>query len=174
MSNLDSAIQESRAVLDDVYQATLDAKNMWHTPRDVGKWSPAQVIEHVIRSYRESKNDVVGEPSKFPNLPFFLRPLARAMVLGATLKRGSVGRKAKTLKPFDPVAQSFTGPESPESANELLKEVFEEFEQACRECSSKNGTFKSSLFGAVSVEEYASFQAIHTRHHLQQILDQLN
>ena len=56
------------AVLDFVAAAERSAAT-WTTPRAPGKWSPSQVVEHVLRGLEEAANAVSGAPSSIPMPP---------------------------------------------------------------------------------------------------------
>ena len=58
----------------------------WTVPRAPGKWSPSQVVEHVAMALEESANVVTETPSKFPSIPGFLRPVARALFFNRVLR----------------------------------------------------------------------------------------
>ena len=74
VSDLDSALAESRAALAKLMAAGDKSAAVWTTPRAEGKWSPSQIIEHVARALEESGKNIKGEPNAFPNLPVFVRP----------------------------------------------------------------------------------------------------
>src|SRR3989338_10970211 len=102
MTRMDTVLEANRNAVSDLVAVAGAREGVWTTPRAPGKWSPSQLVEHVARSLDESANEVRGVPSKFPNLPFFLRPLARTLLFNRVLKKGSFPR-ARTRPPFDPV-----------------------------------------------------------------------
>ncbi len=81
MAWTDSVVDANRAAVNDFLEAATAREDVWTKPRAPGKWSPSQLVEHVARSLEESANEVRGLRSKFPNLPFFLRPVARAFLV---------------------------------------------------------------------------------------------
>ena len=133
-------------------------------PRAPGKWSPSQVVEHVARSLDESANVVSGAPSKFPKLPFFLRPVARGMLFNRVLRNGAFP-KARTNKAMNPAE----GPATPAAARTRLEEAHARFDRACRASATSGGVVSSATFGNVSVSDYARFMELHTRHHCRQM-----
>jgi hypothetical protein len=163
MSDLDSVLAANRAAVDELVRAAEAAHSNWTTPRAPGKWSPSQVVEHVALSLEEGGNVVAGRPTKFPTLPALVRPLAKLM-FNRVVKTGKFP-KARTNKAMDPPK----GPASPAEAGARLEAGLAKFEDACRARASAGNTVQSGAFGRVSVEDYARFTEIHTRHHTKQI-----
>ena len=50
-----------------------------------------------------------------------------------------------------------------------LETVYQKFDAACRQIASHGERMRTTIFGAVSVEEYVPFMDLHTRHHGKQI-----
>ena len=161
MVNLEQALSESRAAVDQMIAAAERTGPAWTSPRAPGKWSPSQVVEHVARAYEESANAASGAPTKFPTFPAFVRPVVRKLFLDRAIKGGKFP-KGKTNRALNPDQGSPT----PAAARVRLEQAHAAFEQACRGC---NGTFDHSIFGKVSAADYARFQALHTLHHTKQI-----
>jgi hypothetical protein len=136
----------------------------WTTPRAPGKWSPSQVVEHVARSLDESAHEVSGAPTKFPHLPFFLKPVAKALLFNRVLKRNAFPR-ARTSSAFNPAA----GPATPTEARQRLLQALEGFDQVCRSRAATDQQLGSVVFGTVAVTDYVRFQELHTRHHTKQL-----
>lgn len=136
----------------------------WTLPRAAGKWSPAQVVEHVARSLDESANEVSGAASRFPRFPGFVRPLIRGLFFKRVLKKNAFPN-VRTSKAFDPAA----GPATPAEARVRLQAALARFDQACRARAASGQAVVSTVFGAVPVADYARFQELHTRHHCGQL-----
>ena len=162
--DITAQVTDSRAALDELIANAEAAESNWTTPRAPGKWSPQQVTEHVAIVLEEAAHLVDQRPAKFPNFPFFLRPILRGMVFKKAVKTGDFP-KAKTFKAFDPPS----GPETPAAARERLDSAHQKFQEACTACAHAEGMVKSSVFGAVSLSDYIRFTALHTRHHAKQI-----
>src|SRR5256885_609933 len=118
MVRIDTVVEGNRAAVNDLVAAAQARADSWTTPRAPGKWSPLQLVEHVARSLEESANEVRGLRSKFPRLPFFLRPVARTLLFNRVLRSG-VFPRARTSKPFNPVE----GPATPADAQRRLDEA---------------------------------------------------
>ena len=164
MADVNSALAANRDAIRELIDAAEKAGGTWTVPRAPGKWSPAQVVEHVALALEESANVVAGAPSKFPTLPRFVRPLVRGLFFNRVLQKKAFP-KAKTNKAFSPAS----GPATPAAARARLEAALANFDQACRAQSARGTKVDSSIFGAVSVEDYATFQEIHTRHHRKQM-----
>jgi len=163
MSNLDSLLADNRAAVHELIAAAERCESAWTTPRAVGKWSPSQIVEHVARALEEGGNVVAERPAKLPSLPFFIRPLA-GMFFRRVIRKGGFP-KARTNKAMNPVS----GPATVEEGSARLLAALHDFDRECRARAAAGGTFKSTAFGTVSVEEYARFQELHTRHHTAQM-----
>src|ERR1043166_9791079 len=100
MAQIDTLVEANRAAVNDLIAAARGREGVWMTPRAPGKWSPSQLVEHVARSLEESANEARGLRSKFPRLPFFLRPVARTLLFNRVLRSG-VFPRARTSRPFD-------------------------------------------------------------------------
>lgn len=164
MSNVDAILDANRQAVNDLIAASETCGTNWSAPRAPGKWSPSQVVEHVALSLEESANAVSGAPSKFPTVPSIIRPLVRAFVFNRVLKKGTFP-KAKTNKAMNPT----TGPATPAAARVRLDEALAAFARSCRARASSGQNMSSTVFGTVSVDDYARFIELHTRHHCKQM-----
>ena len=136
----------------------------WTKPRAPGKWSPSQIVEHVARIMEESANVASNRASKFPTIPFFLRPIVRVLVFKRTLWRNAFP-KMKAIAAFVPAAGSAT----PADGCVRLRGAVTQFDQACRTRAASRQDVASSIFGRVSVADFARFQELHVRHHILQM-----
>jgi len=164
MTEVNDVLLANRAAVNELIAAAERCGPAWSTPRAPGKWSPSQVVEHVARSLDESANVVSGAPSKFPTLPFFLRPVVRAFLFNRVLRTNAFP-KAKTNKAMNPAS----GPATPGEGRVRLERVLARFDRECRACASGGRSVASATFGTVSVEDYARFLELHTRHHCKQM-----
>ena len=164
MPDVERSLVANREAIGELMTAAERCGGGWTVPRAPGKWSPSQIVEHVARSLDESANVVSGTPSKFPNLPFFLRPVARGFLFNRVLRKGTFP-KAKTNKAMNPAS----GPATPVEARARLEAAFARFDRECRACAQTAGIVASATFGRVSVADYARFTELHTRHHCKQM-----
>ena len=164
MPNVDTVLGANRTAVHELIAAAEASESAWTTPTAPEKWSPSQLVEHVARCLEESANVVAGRSSAFPTLPFFLRPVIRAVFFRKVLRKKAFP-KSKTMKPLDPAS----GSASAADGKRRLLTALAGFEEECRSKAASGQAVVSSVFGAVSVEEYGEFQALHTRHHCDQI-----
>lgn len=164
MADVNATLAANREAINHLIAVAEKCGTAWAAPRAPGKWSPSQVVEHVARTLDESANVVSGAPSKFPALPFFLRPVLRGFLFNRVLKKG-VFPKAKTNKALDPAG----GPATPAEARVRLETALARFDRECRTCADAGGAVASATFGTLRVEEYARFIELHTRHHCKQM-----
>jgi uncharacterized protein DUF1569 len=144
-----------------VEQVTATARGVpggvWTTPREQGKWSPAQVVEHLALSYEFNSDVLNGTAGR--GLPRFLRPLLRRLVLDSTLKAGRFTRKGKAPSRFQP--SSAAGTQAEGIARFAAKA--ETFEAQIR--VERPDTIDHPYFGRIAATDFLKLQAIHTRHH---------
>jgi DinB superfamily len=164
MRDLETALADMRAAVDEFDDAAARSASSWTTPRAPGKWSPAQIAEHVVRAVDEFANVAAGAPSLFPNLPFFLRPVLRRVVFARVVRtrRFPSGRTSKAMNPT-------SGPASPAEGHARLAAALARLDDASRAAAARGGMVDSSIFGTVSVEDFVTFQAEHIRHHTRQL-----
>jgi hypothetical protein len=164
MAEVDKTLAANRDAIADLIAAAERTAPVWTVPRAPGKWAPNQIVEHVARTYEESANMMCGSTSKFPNVPFFLRPVVRGLVFRRVLKNGAFP-KARTNKAMNPAS----GPATPAEGRARLETALARFDRECRECDSAGRLVPSATFGQVTVADYAHFIALHTRHHCKQM-----
>ena len=116
MNQLNDALNSNRLAVEAVIAAAETSGPAWAVARAPGKWSPAEILEHLARSMEESANEVAGMPSKFPTLPSLVRPLVRAVFFNRTLRKQAFP-KARTNKSMDPAF----GPETPAAGRLVSK-----------------------------------------------------
>jgi len=166
MPDLASAFAANRAAVEALIATAEKAESTWTTPRAPGKWSPAQVVEHIAMALEENGNVAMGRPSKIPTLPVFVRPLTK-MLFKRIVRTGSFP-KARTNRAMTPLK----GPDSPAQARIRLNDALRRFESDCQTTASRGDLVASGAFGRVPVEDFVRFNELHVRHHIKQIVAQ--
>jgi hypothetical protein len=77
--------------------------------------------------------------------------------------------KAKTTSAMNPERTSPTVPANPTEAKARLQAALATFDRECRARVASGRPVESPAFGVVTVEDYARFTELHTRHHTGQI-----
>jgi hypothetical protein len=164
MADINAALAACKDATNDLIAAAESSGPAWTVPRAAGKWSPSQIVEHVARALEESANIAAGRPSKFPKVPAVLHPLLRGLVFKRVLKKSEFP-KGRTNKAMNPAS----GPATPAEGRARLETAHRKFDDACRELASRGAIIRTTVFGAVPVEDYVRFMELHTRHHGRQI-----
>ena len=164
MADINAALTASKEALDQLIVASERTGPAWTAPRAPGKWSPSQIVEHVARSLEESANMAAGRPSKFPKLPAIIHPVVRGLLFKRVLRKAEFP-KARTNKAMDPAS----GPATPAEGRTRLETAHQKFDEACRHVSTHGERMRTTIFGAVPVEDYVRFMELHTRHHGRQM-----
>ena len=155
-----------RAVSAFVDAARAVSPTQWTTPRAPGKWSPAQVTEHVALAYEQSRRMLDGTFTG-PAKPWYQQLLARWLGLPSLLKRGGFGKG-----PFQ--GPDFIEPSgSPPSSVALLARL----DAAARDLEGnlaaasdpRRVTVDHPIFGRLPLADLLHFLLIHTNHHRPQL-----
>jgi hypothetical protein len=166
MVDINTALNASKDAIQQLILAGERTTTAWTSPRATGKWSPSQIVEHVARSLEESANMAAGRPSKFPKLPAVVHPIIRGLLFKRVLKK-EVFPKARTSNAMNPAS----GPATSAEGRVRLETAHQKFDEACRQAALHGGPMRTTIFGAVLVEDYVRFMELHTRHHGRQMAD---
>jgi len=163
VTSIESALAASREAAERLIVDAEATASAWATPPAPGKWSPSQIVEHVARSFDGSVHMAAGLPSAFPRLPVAIHPLVRIMF--RRIVRTAWFPKGRTTKAMNPPA----GPSTPADGRARRAAAHERFEVACRDLAARGAPMRTTMFGAVPVEDFVRFLELHTRHHGRQI-----
>jgi hypothetical protein len=164
MQDLDDSLAAARAAVEAMIQTVSHAATQWAAPPAPGRWSPAQVVEHVALALEASADDIAGRPSRFPNLPRPIRFLARTFFFDRVLRTGAFP-KGKTNPAMNPAS----GPPTPAAGVARLEAAWERLSATCATAAAQNHQMTSTLFGRVRLVDYIRFQTQHTQHHHRQL-----
>jgi len=166
MSALDDALAANReAAKRFLATARTVAKERWAAPVAPGKWSPAQIAEHVALSTEVALKAIKGDKS-MGSIPGLLRWLPRKLGFDPTIKKGRFPEKQRgpaIFKPSDTHVKY-------EISAERFERAIADLESHARELA-KTGThaFEHSFFGRVAIADYVKFNALHSEHHERQL-----
>jgi hypothetical protein len=165
-ANLQVLLTDHRAAVDAFLAAARGIPpSRWAQPRAPGKWSPAQVTEHVTRAYEVNRGVLHGSwPGR--SAPRFLRPVIRTMLLNTVLRRGRFGKGGKSPGPFRPG----DAPAAQEPLTARLQAAAERFEtELAARVRSGESAVEHPFFGRLRLVDYLRLNEIHTNHHRGQL-----
>lgn len=163
MAEIEPVLEEDRkAIVDFATRARGVADDRWSAPRAPGKWSAAQVCDHVAKTYEEGRSILCGTCAQ-KGMPRWARPLLRFLFLNRVLKTGSFPKGTKAPPAFEPSA-------NPPPADENLQRLERAAADFEGEARARDGTkIDHPVFGRIKVVDYVRLNAIHTRHHIGQL-----
>ena len=166
MLDTDSCISANRrAVAEFLAAAESVPSSGWTEPVAPGKWSPAQIAEHVAISYEVATRALQGDRT-MGSAPRFLRPIVRAFGFSGVLKRGAFPKAMKGPPIFAPSAEH----PSLGASRLRLEHAAAAFEAMARELAAAGSdTFEHVFFGRVRVADYVRYSELHALHHLAQL-----
>jgi hypothetical protein len=164
-SALRRALAEQAAAVERYLEALSDLSHTdWGRPRGEGKWSPAQITEHLALAYDVLAGELRGGAAMAQRLRPWRRRLLRWFLLPHILFHRSFPLRApapRELRPERALA-------SREEGGERLRRAAASFEDALR-APQRAGQLTHAYFGEVSVVRAVRFVAIHLDHHRRQV-----
>lgn len=136
----------------------------WGREPAPGKWSPAQVTEHVTLAYEKTRDILANPPTG--GVPWYLRPLVRYFYVRPILKTGKFPANTKAprqFRPSDAAAPADTLVSRLESAAGGLERDLEGIAGQGRRA------IIHPIFGKIPLPDALRFQALHTAHHRRQL-----
>jgi hypothetical protein len=161
---------DHRRALADVLAAfrTLTAEQ-WRSPREPGKWSPAQIAEHLRLTYEVTTSELAGGQGMRLRAPWFVRPLLRLRFQGKILRNGQFPEGAPAVREIRP-------PDAARPREEALADLesaAERFMTAGAE-ADRNGRVRKvthPFFGRFDLDTGLRLGTAHVRHHEAQVLE---
>lgn len=162
-SGLEQATADHRAAIEEVARTikSLDP-GAWAVPRQPGKWSPAEIAEHLVISYEPPLAELDGGPGYAVPVPWWKRVVLRWKVLPQILEHGQFPRGA----PAPREARPKSGAASPEEAVRRLRENAGRFEEKlCQAHAARSVRLTHAYFGKLTAPQILKLLAVHARHH---------
>jgi hypothetical protein len=140
--------------------------HLWTRPVTAGKWTPAQIANHLIESYRVLRGELGGAPGMQLRLGPAKRWLLRRTLLPRILLTGNFPAGAKAPKETRPGDRNA----DPASCIQALTAEAEGFVQELTERSRRGRVrLTHAYFGRMSARQSLLLVTVHTRHHARQL-----
>ena len=162
---LDQAAADHREAIDAVLRTleTVDPA-LWNQPSGPGKWSPAEVAQHLFLSYGPPTAELEGGQGFVVRVAWWKRPLLRWKVLPVILAGGFPrGAPApRECRPRD------AAPDSGEAIRRL-REASTVFERRlCEAAGRERVRLTHAYFGKLTAPQILKLLASHAGHHRKQ------
>ena len=136
----------------------------WYLPRAEGKWSPAQIADHLIRSYDVLLREIRGGAGMRIRTRAWMRILLRHTYMRRILRGGWFPAGVPAPSEIRPAKEELPGQAS---AVALFRQRAEEFERTVREQPPVRMTHP--YFGVLGAEDGVLLCARHIEHHRGQL-----
>ncbi len=154
------------AIADFARAASAMEEEAWRLPVHPGKWTPAQITDHLLRTYRIVLDQLRGGPGIKPQYGFLLRQILRLAFLPRIFRTRRLPAGAKAPVEIRPADSNIAR----ETALRQLTDVSAEFEtEMLSRRNDKDLRLTHHVFGAVKPLRGVDFIAIHTEHHARQL-----
>lgn len=163
------AIQQLHAVAAERLAVSAEKvdREMWLVPRGEGKWTPAQVVEHLTRVYDVLTNEIAGGPGMKIRTKFLQRMVLRLTVVGRILKGGWFPEGAPA--PVETRPGAVTTDQRAAIAGFRARAA--QFAAAAADArdSGRRVRITHAYFGTASIERATLLCARHIEHHEKQL-----
>ena len=164
----DAAAREHRTALAAyVARAGRLTNERWGAPRAPGKWSPAEISEHLALTYEVGLTELRGGPSPEIRTSFWQRLVLRWFVMPKLLTGGALTRPVKAPRE---VRHPVAGEQVATLAR--LEELAATLERELDTAAARGPVrFTHPYFGALDAVQVLGFCAFHARHHEAQVAE---
>lgn len=162
---MDAHIEHARR---EIESATLGLTPEMLTRTPAGKWSSAQVLEHLLITYRSTTGvfERLKSSTSLPPMPHLTMTQRVGILLITVLGYFPEGRKAP----------AFTEPKGNIAPENIVAEVVEQL--AKMDCAiaqvetmqgSEHPIAAHPVLGPLTAKQWRKFHLVHTRHHMKQV-----
>jgi hypothetical protein len=139
----------------------------WDRPRAEGKWSPAQIADHLIQTYDVLLREVAGGAGMKVRTRSWLRPLLKLVYMRRILRGGWFPARA----PAPPEIRPSKTPRDQNGAVALFRQRARELETAVQDVRAGKTTAQitHAYFGPLEPATGMLFCGRHIEHHLAQL-----
>lgn len=139
----------------------------WTRPYAAGKWTPAEITEHLAMTYRVFIAEVNGGPAMKLKLTPFRRRLLKMLMLPHMLFHRTFPRGARAPRELRPEAAPLPGRAQALAELRALGERFAT--EAERARAGGWGHVTHPYFGAIDLTRGMRLCAVHLEHHTRQV-----
>lgn len=141
-------------------------ESFWIEPRAPGKWSPAELTQHLILTYEALVAQLSGGPGIRVRVKGMRLLALRLFVLPRFLKHGVIPQGIRAPKEIAPSG----GDPDRAAAIARLEAGCRAFEEALAAGAAQgNGRITHPFFGRLSLAQGVRFAEVHLRHHTTQL-----
>ena len=134
----------------------------WAVSRGPGKWSPAEIAEHLALAYEPPLAELDGGAGFALRLKGWKQALARWKYLPMMLERGRFPAGVRSPREARPTSHAAT----PDAACKRLAENANRFEQRLAQAQAIHPVrLTHAYFGLLNAAQILKLLAVHARHH---------
>jgi len=137
----------------------------WLKPRAEGKWSPAEVVEHLNTVYDVVLKEIAGAPGMQIRTALWQRVLLRFTMVPKILRGDGFPAGARAPKETRPAVSTTDQREAVDGFRERAKRFMDEVEGA----RSRRQRLTHAYFGKASAANTTLLLARHIEHHIKQL-----
>ena len=150
-------------------------RETWRRPRGEGKWSPAQLVEHVALAYEQAASELRGDAAGTTTTSPLRRRLLRWLVLPAILRTGRLPAGAPAPRVLRPRTDQVSDDPAPdrEALVARFRAAAARLAAAVADAERAGARHRVAhpYFGALSARTTWRLLTIHTRHHARHLAD---
>jgi hypothetical protein len=167
LKRLEQAVAEHRHGVEAyVRSASGIGPEEWGATREGGKWSPAQITEHLVLFYEAVLVELEGGAGLRMRVGPVMRRLLRWFLLPHILFHRSFPIRAVAPRALRPSEAAAGGAEV---LLERLREVTARFEEAATSSEPGGRSLNHPYFGPLPIDRGVRFSAVHLEHHRRQL-----
>ena len=138
----------------------------WNLRKQGGKWSPAQVVEHLRLSYATVRAELCGQGGFRIRTKWWQQHLLRMLFLPKILKSGRFPKGVRATSEIRPGS----GPFDRQQLLDALRHEGEQFMKATDSPFLDRGSITHPFLGKIGLADGVRFMTQHLRHHHAQIV----